>query len=129
MVRCPKCGLEGRIEKYYVNGRAYLRVVHGSGKSKVQCYIGPADNYIHAGELLRLYLTNLQDVDYAALAAELAWRVVMFARTLGLSEPGEWLAKVRGLREELEALLPELEKLEQELDRLDKVRREQEQYG
>jgi len=129
VVRCPRCGLDGRLEEYVVNGRAYLRVVHGSGKSKVQCYIGPADFYVHAAGLLRLGLTNLQDVDYVDLVEEAAYRLVRYARTLGLSQPSEWLVKVRELRRVLEELLPQVKELEEELDRLDKVRREQEQYG
>jgi len=125
VVRCPRCGLDGRLEEYVVNGRAYLRVVHGSGKSKVQCYIGPADFYVHAAGLLRLGLTNLQDVDYVDLVEEAAYRLVRYAKTLGFSEPEAWLTKVRELRMVLEELLPELKKLEEVLERLVEAREEQ----
>jgi len=128
MVRCPRCGSEGRLEEYVVNGRRYLRVVHGSGKDRKQCYIGPSDNYFHAAALLRLGLTNLKDVDYAELAIALAWRVETVARTRGLSEPEEWLPRVKRLREELELLLPKLEKLEEMLEQLAKEKKEEEHF-
>jgi len=118
MVRCPRCGREGRLEEYEVNGRRYLRVVHGGGRNRERCYLGPADGYEAAGPLLLLRLHNLMDVDYAEVAFDAITTLLTKVKLEGLGEPGRWLPKVRELRSALEVLLPELRRLEEELERL-----------
>jgi len=118
-MRCPRCGLEGRLEKYYVNGRAYYRVVHGSGKSRTRCYLGPADDYLHAAPILWLRLRNLAEIDYAAVVQDAIDTLLSLASRYGMGEEAaEWLARVRRLREALERELLRVEAVERELERL-----------
>ena len=115
---CPRCWEEGRLEKYYSGGRAYLRVVHGSGKNRRRCYLGPAEDYEHAGRLLLLPLRNLAEVDYVAVVEDAAETLLLQAER---PRPGEsaakWLTRVRRLRETLERELERAKAVEKELER------------
>jgi len=118
-MKCPRCGAEGRLEKYYVKGRPYLRVVHGSGKNRKRCYLGPADDYEHAAPILWLRLRNLAEIDYAAVVQDAVDTLLAYASRRGLGEEArEWLAKVRRLREVLEEELERVKAMERGLERL-----------
>jgi len=120
-MKCPRCGLEGRLEKYYVSGRPYLRVVHGSGRNRTRCYLGPADDYTHAASILWLRLRNLAEIDYASVVQDAVDTLLSYASRYGLGEAAkEWLVKVRRLREVLEEELPRVKSFESELERLAK---------
>jgi len=106
-----RCGQEGRLEKYHVSGRAYYRVAHGSGKEKRRCYLGPADDYAHAAPLLWLRLRNPAEVDYSMVVQDAVDALLSLASRYGLGEAaGEWVQKVRRLREVLEEELPRVKK-------------------
>jgi len=67
-VICPRCGSEGILEIFNVNGRQYLRVVHyyydvKKKRRKRLCYIGPVDEYEYVNRLHLLGVTNLKDSD------------------------------------------------------------------
>jgi hypothetical protein len=117
---CPRCGLPGRLERYESNGRVYLRMVHGSKKSRRYCYLGPAGDYGVAGPLLQLPLTNLKDVDYVMVVDFAASKLLDEAMSEGFSSErvGEHLAKVRRLKATLERLLARIRAVEEELERL-----------
>jgi hypothetical protein len=116
---CPRCGLPGRLERYESNGRVYLRMVHGSKKSRKYCYLGPAGDYEAAGPLLQLPLSNLKDVDYVRVLDFAASRLLDEAKSKGYGErAGEYLAMVRRLRLKLEQLLTRARAVEEELERL-----------
>ena len=117
-MRCPRCGREGRLEVYESKGRRYLRVVHGSGRSRERCYLGPADGYEHAAPLLLLPLTNLADFDYASVIDAALSIFYDRVRRDGLERPSAFAERVRGVREVLERYLPRLRRLEEELRRL-----------
>jgi len=118
-MKCPRCGLEGRLEKYCVNGRPYLRVVHGSGRNRKRCYLGPADDYEHAAPILWLRLRNLAEIDYAAVVQDAVDTLLAYASRRGLGEEAkEWLVKVRRLREVLEREVERVKAMERELERL-----------
>jgi len=120
-MRCPRCGREGRFEVYEVNGRKYLRVVHGSGKSRERCYLGPVESYSRVGPLLSLHLHNLKDIDYAVVVQSAVDRLLYLAKRYGLGEEAkEWHAKVKRVREVMERELERVRKLEKELERLAK---------
>jgi hypothetical protein len=116
---CPRCGLPGRLERYESNGRVYLRVVHGSKKERRYCYLGPAGDYEAAGPLLQLPLSNLKDVDYVMVVDFAASKLLDEAKSKGYGErAGEYLARVRRLRQKLEQLLARARAVEEELERL-----------
>ena len=116
--RCPRCWLPGRLERYESNGRVYLRMVHGSKKSRRYCYLGPAREYETAGPLLQLPLSNLMDTDYVEVVDFAASKLLDEAVSKGYSErSGEYLAKVRRLRLKLEQLLARAKAVEEELTR------------
>ncbi|MCC6050149.1 MAG: hypothetical protein LM580_05555 [Thermofilum sp.] len=116
---CPRCGLPGRLERYESNGRVYLRVVHGSKRSRRYCYLGPAGDYEIAGPLLQLPLSNLKDVDYVMVVDFAASKLLDEAKLKGYGERvGEHLAAVRRLRLKLEQLLARAKAVEEELERL-----------
>jgi hypothetical protein len=126
VVKCPRCGAEGRLEEYEVNGRVYLRVVYGSGKNRVRCYLGPAESYAVAGPLLGLFLRNLHDNDYAHVVEDSISILEEKVKLHGLSEAREWLPRVTRMIYVLEEALPRLRKLQKELERLEAMLREQE---
>jgi len=118
-MKCPRCGAEGRLEKYYVKGRPYLRVVHGSGKNRKRCYLGPEGDYEHVAPILWLRLRNLAEIDYAIVVQDAVDTLLAYASRYGLGEGAkEWLARVRRLREVLEEELPRVKAMERELERL-----------
>jgi len=128
-VVCPRCGELGYLEKYIVADRAYLRVVHGRGKSRKRCYIGPAGNYEHAELLLALGLTNRMDVRYDEVAVSALDHFLleaMLARTKSEAELAEALERARRLRSLLEERLAELQRLEEALERELRLRRKEE---
>jgi hypothetical protein len=115
---CPRCGLPGRLERYESNGRVYLRMVHGSKKSRRYCYLGPARRYEAAGPLLQLPLSNLIDTDYVEVVDFAASKLLDEAKSKGYGErSGEYLAEVRRLRLKLEQLLARAKAVEEELTR------------
>jgi len=127
-VVCPRCGELGYLEKYIVADRAYLRVVHGRGKSRKRCYIGPAGNYEHAELLLALGLTNRMDVRYDEVAVSALDHFLleaMLARTKSEAELAEALERARRLRSLLEERLAELQRLEEALERELRLRRKE----
>jgi hypothetical protein len=118
-VVCPRCGEPGYLERYEVAGRRYLRVVHGRGRNRRRCYIGPAEGYDYVEQHLALGLTNKLDVRYeevALSALEHFLLEVQLARSRGEAEVAEALGRVRELRSQLEARLAELRRLEGELE-------------
>jgi hypothetical protein len=110
-VICPRCGEQGYLEKYTVAGRSYIRVVHGRGKSRKRCYVGPAEGYEHDEPHLSLGLTNKLDIRYDAVAVSALEHFLSEAQLKG----EEALERVRRLRAFLEEKLVELHKLEAEL--------------
>jgi hypothetical protein len=115
-VMCPRCGEAGYLESYEVAGRRYLRVVHGRGKSRKRCYIGPAGDYEHAELLLALGLTNVMDVDYALVAENAVRRFIQEVRLRRFSESKKALIdKVEALVRTLQHLIEELGELEEDL--------------
>jgi len=125
-VVCPRCGELGYLEKYSVADRAYLRVVHGRGKQRRKCYVGPAEGYEHAEVHLALGLTNRLDVRYeevAVSAIEHFLLEALLARSKGEAELAEALERVRRLRSLLEERLGELQRLEEDLERELRLRR------
>jgi len=118
-MRCPRCGREGRLEEYEVNGRRYLRVVHGSYPKRERCYLGPADSYSHAAPLLQLRLRSLADVDYAEVVQDAVESLLAQAELRGYGEEaGEWLARVRRMRQVLEEELERAKAVEARLEKL-----------
>jgi hypothetical protein len=116
---CPRCGLPGRLERYESNGRVYLRVVHGSKRSRRYCYLGPARRYETAGPLLQLPLSNLIDTDYVQVVDFAASKLLDEAKSKGYGErAGEHLAMVRRLEQKLEQLLVRARAVREELERL-----------
>ena len=127
-VVCPRCGELGYLEKYIVAGRAYLRVVHGRGKNRRRCYVGPAEGYEHAEVHLALGLTNRMDVRYDEVAVSALDHFLieaMLARTKSEAELAEALERARRLRSLLEERLGELQRLEEALERELRLRREE----
>jgi hypothetical protein len=115
-VMCPRCGETGYLESYEVAGRRYLRVVHGRGKSRKRCYIGPAGDYEHAELLLALGLTNVMDVDYALVAENAVRRFIQEVRLRRFSESKRALIdRVEALVRTLQHLIEELGELEEDL--------------
>ena len=128
-VVCPRCGEPGYLESYEVAGRRYLRVVHGRGKNRRRCYVGPAGDYEHAELLLALGLTNVMDVDYALVAENAVRRFISEVRLRRFSESKRSLLdKVDTLRRTLQHLVKELGELEEDLLR-DLEAEEEEQEG
>lgn len=67
---CPRCGQIGYRYVERRGGRKYVYYAHydpGSGRVR-KCYVGPADVYDHAEKLHALGLSNIENVDYIALA-------------------------------------------------------------
>ena len=117
---CPRCGELGYLEKYSVAGRTYLRVVHGRGKQRRRCYVGPAEGYEHAEVHLALGLTNRLDVRYEEVAVSALEHFLLeawLARSKGEAELAEVLERARRLRPQLGEKLAELQRLEEELER------------
>jgi hypothetical protein len=119
-VVCPRCGELGYLEKYTVAGRTYLRVVHGRGKNRRRCYVGPAEGYEHAEAQLGLGLTNRIDVRYEEVALSAVEHFLLEAQLVpskGEAELASFLERSRRLKSLLEEKLAELQRLEEELER------------
>ncbi len=68
---CPRCGEEGSLCRYRRNKRVYLYVHHyQKGKLIQKCYIGPEEYYVHTEHILKLSLTNLNDLDFLEVAKD-----------------------------------------------------------
>jgi hypothetical protein len=130
-VKCPRCGAPGSLKVFKVADRLYLRVDHGSSKKRTYCYLGPADEYIHADWLLALGLTNLNDVDFLEIALNALERLKAGIERLRFEQGGkrealeklkiaenkltEYIEEIENLRKELEEELKEEEELEEEV--------------
>jgi hypothetical protein len=115
-VVCPRCGMSGYLERQYRGDRAYLYVVHGRGKNRTRCYIGPAESYEHAELLHLLGLTNIMDVDYAFVAESAVRRFIQEVRLRRFSESKKALIdRVEALVRALQHLIEELGELEEDL--------------
>jgi hypothetical protein len=119
-VECPRCGQPGYIEKHNVNGNVYLYVVHGYGKKRTKCYIGPVDSYSHAEWLLSLGLTNIHDIDYLVVAENALIRFignVKLKRMKGDEGKVEAREKLRIAEKKLREYLEEITRLREEVER------------
>jgi len=117
---CPRCGQMGHTEAYNIGGKRYLYVVHGYGKNKTKCYIGPVDGYDHAEFMLALGLTNIHDVDYLIVAEN---ALIRFINEMSLKRMGgnqgraEALEKVKVAEKKLQVYLEEITKLRKDIEK------------
>jgi len=124
---CPRCGAVGYLESYSSGGRRYLRVRHGSGRSRSFCYIGPADSYEHVEVLHMLGLTNVKDVDYAFVVESAIRALMSKLRIERLERPEGALAAVRDAIQRLEHALEDLRALEKDIEKDVELRRKAEE--
>jgi hypothetical protein len=63
---CPRCGMDGYLEKRRVGGNVYYyyrHVYYADGKRRERrCYLGP-DRYIHAEKFNKIWLAGMVDED------------------------------------------------------------------
>jgi hypothetical protein len=125
-VTCPRCGEQGYYETHSVAGRRYLYVVHGTGKKRRKCYIGPVDSYVHADMLLTLGLTNVKDIDYLEVAVNALERLIADVKMLEAKENGreEALEKLKIAEKRLTGYIEEIRRLREEIE--EEVKREEE---
>jgi hypothetical protein len=132
-VVCPRCGELGYVERRVVRTsggewgkvKTYIYVVHGRGRDKRRCYIGPAEGYDYVEQHLALGLTNVMDVRYEEVAVSAIDHFLLeaqLARTKSEAELAEALERARRLRSLLEERLGELQRLEEALERELKLR-------
>jgi hypothetical protein len=125
-VTCPRCGEQGYTETHSVAGRRYLYIVHGTGKKRRKCYIGPVEEYVHADMLLTLGLRNIQDIDYLEVALNALERLIAHVSELRLEQGGkmEALEKLKIAEKRLTEYIEEIEKLRGEIE--EEVEKEEE---
>jgi len=117
---CPRCGGLGYTEVYNIGGKRYLYVVHGYGKKRTKCYIGPVDGYDHAEFLLALGLTNIHDVDYLIVTENALIRFIneMSLKRMKDNEGrAEALEKLKVAEKKLQTYLEEIAKLKKEIEK------------
>ena len=107
---CPRCGAPYRSLEYkVVNGRKYLYAYHGkAGRKPLLCYLGPADVYVHAEQILSLDLKNLEDVDLIAIAFNAATLYAIRARRHSPTERREAAERLKQLARDIETLADDL---------------------
>jgi hypothetical protein len=119
-VICPRCGGLGYIEKHNVAGNEYLYVVHGYGKKRTKCYIGPADSYSHAEWLLSLGLTNIHDIDYLTVVENALTRFINNVKLKRMKDnegKTEAREKLRIAEKKLREYLEEITRLKEEVEK------------
>ncbi|MCI4409366.1 MAG: hypothetical protein JHC26_09755 [Thermofilum sp.] len=119
-VVCPRCGQLGYLEKHNVAGNEYLYVVHGYGKKRQKCYIGPVESYSHAEWILSLGLTNIHDIDYFAVAENALTRFignVKLKRMKDDEEKIEAYEKLKVAEKRLHEYLEEITRLREEIEK------------
>jgi hypothetical protein len=119
-VVCPRCGQPGYIEKHSVAGNEYLYVVHGYGKKRTKCYIGPVDSYSHAEWMLSLGLTNIHDIDYLAVAENALIRFINNVKLKRMKDDEgkvEARDKLRMAEKKLREYLEEITRLKEEVEK------------
>ncbi|MEM1606443.1 MAG: putative integrase [Fervidicoccaceae archaeon] len=70
MSTCPRCGGVGYRSVEKRGGRYYVYYIHrdnASGRVR-KCYVGPVVEYDHAEKLHTLGLSNIEKIDYIAVA-------------------------------------------------------------
>lgn len=117
---CPRCGQMGYTETYNIGGKRYLYVVHGYGKNKTKCYIGPVGGYDHAEFMLALGLTNLHDVDFLIVTENALIRFIneMSLKRMKDSEGrAEALEKLKVAEKKLQSYLEEITRLRKDIEK------------
>lgn len=119
-VVCPRCGGLGYAEAYNIGGKRYLYVVHGHGKNRTKCYIGPVDGYDHAELLLALGLTNIHDIDYLIVIENALIRFINEMSLKRMKDEGgrtEALEKLKAAEKKLQVYLEEITKLRKDIEK------------
>ena len=65
---CPRCGKLGHTYTRTIGNRQYLYIVHGAGRNKKFCYIGPVGGYFEVERIHKLDLKDALNVDYVETA-------------------------------------------------------------
>lgn len=99
---CPRCGSPiTSIIKRQRGGRVYLYAYHGGR----ECYLGPADRYVHAEKLHVLGLASTTSTDYLSVAREAVTRYVRMKQREYANRPEALAGLSRQLKAFAEALL------------------------
>lgn len=119
-IMCPRCGQMGYTEIHNIGGKRYLYVVHGYGKNRTKCYIGPVGGYDHAEFMLALGLTNIHDVDYLIVAENALIRFINEMSLIRMKDDAgraEALEKLKVAEKKIQSYLEEISKLRKDIEK------------